>query len=67
MNVENVLQPFIEGAMSESRVAAAILGEESSLRQILSEVYSRRKKHPEMTASDLYSTFGIRPNLLSLM
>lgn len=66
-SVENVLQPFIEGSMSKSRVAAAISREESSLRQILSEVESRRKKHPEMTVSDLYSTFGIRPNLLSLM
>jgi len=67
VNVENVLQSFIEGSMSKSRVAAAISGEESSLRQILSEVDSRRKKHPEMTLRDLYSTFGIRPNLLSLM
>ncbi|MEK7517513.1 MAG: alanine--tRNA ligase-related protein [Patescibacteria group bacterium] len=67
VNVENVLQFFIEGSMSKSRVAAAISGEESLLRQIFSEVESRRKKHPEMTVSDLYSTFGIRPNLLSLM
>lgn len=67
VNVENILQPFIEGSMSKSRVAAAISGEESSLRQILSEGESRRKKHPEMTVSDLYSTFGIRPNLLSLI
>lgn len=69
VNVENVLQFFIEGSMSKSRVAAAISGEESSLRQIFSEVEveSRRKKHPEMTVNDLYSTFGIRPKLLSLM
>lgn len=67
VNVENVLQSFIEGSMSKSRVAAAISGEESSLRQTLSKVESIHKKHPEMTLSDLYSTYGIRPNLLSLM
>lgn len=65
-NVENVLQFFIDGSMSKSNVSAAISSEEGSLLQILSEVESRRKKHPEMTVTDLYSTFGIRPNLLSL-
>jgi|GEM_PF-3211570 len=67
VNVENILQPFIEGSMSKSRVAAAIAGEESSLRQTLSKVESIHKKHPEMTLSDLHSTYGIRPNLLKLM
>jgi alanyl-tRNA synthetase len=67
VNVENALQFFIEGSMSRSRVTSAISNEESSLRQIFSEVESRRKKHPEMTVGDLYSTFGIRPNLLRLM
>jgi alanyl-tRNA synthetase len=67
VDVESVLQFFIEGSMSKSRVAAAISDEQTSLRRILSEVESRRKKHPEMTVSELYSTFGIRPNLFSLM
>lgn len=67
VNVENALQFFIEGSISKSSVAAAISDEESSLLQILSEVEFRRKKHPEMTLDNLYSTFGIRPNLLNLM
>ncbi|MBI2621620.1 MAG: hypothetical protein HYW63_03195 [Candidatus Levybacteria bacterium] len=67
VNVQSVLQSFIDGSMSTPRVAEAISGEESSMRKILSESESRRKKHPEMTLNDLYSTFGIRPNLLSLM
>lgn len=67
VDVENVLKFFIEGSIAKSSVSAAISNEEGSLRQILSGVETRRKKHPEMTVSDLYSTFGIRPNLLSLM
>jgi len=67
VNVENVLQFFIDGSISKSNVKAAILDEENSLRQILSKVEFTRKKHPEMTLSDLHSTYGIKPSLLSLM
>lgn len=67
VDVENTLQPFIEGSMSKSRLVTAISDEEASLRRILSEVESKRKKHPDMTPDDLHSTFGIKPSLLSLM
>jgi alanyl-tRNA synthetase len=67
VNVVDALRFFIDVSKSKDMVASALLGEESSLRRILSQVESTRRKHPDMTFNELQSTYGIRPNLLSLM
>ncbi len=67
VDVEDVLGHFIEEAQFKPSVKAALSSEQDALRRILSQVEDRRKKHPDMTLSDLHSTFGIKPSLLSLL
>ena len=67
VNIEDALQPFINGSKAQSNAARALSEEEIALRRILSKVESTRTKNPDMTLGDLHATFGIKPSLLSLM